>query len=83
MKDCVDDKFILDKEWIEGNLGTLVDVIGDTPFLIHQTLRDYLRDDKLWQTADIMLGFKRPELLLADVSMTCLAFEEFRKETVT
>ncbi len=74
--DCEKEIFPLNKEWIRENLGTLVDVIDDTPFLIHQTLRDFLRDSSIWKTAEIMSDFKRPELLLADVCMTYLAFRK-------
>ncbi len=76
-KDCQNERFPLDNDWIRGNLGTLVDVIDDTPFLIHETLRDFLRDNSLWKTSEVLADFERPELLLADVCMTYLAFNEF------
>ena len=75
-EECVDEVFTLDTEWIHDNMGTLIDVINGKPYLIHQTLRDYLRDTYIWQT-EIMSDFTRPELLLANTSMTYLAFKEF------
>ncbi|KFZ23512.1 hypothetical protein V502_02005 [Pseudogymnoascus sp. VKM F-4520 (FW-2644)] len=78
-EECVDEVFTLDTEWIHDNLGTLVDVIDDRPYLIHQTLRDFLRGTYIWKT-EIMSDFTRPELLLANITMTYLAFNEFRSE---
>ncbi|KFY69494.1 hypothetical protein V496_00200 [Pseudogymnoascus sp. VKM F-4515 (FW-2607)] len=78
-EDCVDEVFEVNIEWIHDNLGTLVDVIDGKPYFIHQTLRDFLRDTYKWQT-EIMSDFTRPELLLADISMTFLALKEFRGE---
>ena len=81
--DCEKGRFPLNNEWIRENLGTLVDVIDGTPFLIHQTLRDFLLDNSLWKMTELFSDFKRPELLLANVCMTYLAFNEFREVAVS
>ncbi|KFY96739.1 hypothetical protein V498_02511 [Pseudogymnoascus sp. VKM F-4517 (FW-2822)] len=78
-EDCVNEVFEVNIEWVHDNLGTLVDVINGKPYFIHQTLRDFLRDTYKWQT-EIMSDYTRPELLLADISMTFLTFKEFRSE---
>jgi hypothetical protein len=76
-KECSNNKPRLNVESVRAKLGTLVDIINNTPFLIHQSLRDFLLKPELWLQPPIPLNLKRPELLLADVCMTYLAFKEF------
>jgi hypothetical protein len=58
-----------------GTLGTLLDVIGDEVLFIHQSVRDYLRNQKILQE---FIGF-HPRLLLAHISMAYLSLEDFNR----
>jgi hypothetical protein len=62
---------------IQKQLGTLVDVIDERPFLIHQSLRDFLLKTELWQTSPVMSNIQPPELLLAHSCMSYLSFRDF------
>ncbi|KAM3079127.1 hypothetical protein ACMFMF_004056 [Clarireedia jacksonii] len=65
-KDCEEEKAILNAEAIRTILRSLVDVIDDRPFLIHQMLRGFLRRPNILQHVGSLHRFKQPEMLLAD-----------------
>ena len=64
---------------IQLNVGTLVDVIEDKVFLIHQSVKDYLDRCNPFQDVPILCG-RHPRLLLAKTCMVYLALEDFNVE---
>ncbi|KAM0168180.1 hypothetical protein ACHAPF_011256 [Botrytis cinerea] len=75
-KGCKEEKIVLNAEVIQTSLGSLIDVIGPNPFLIHQTLRDFLKSSDILEKAEILNQFERPEMLLANTCISYLNFED-------
>ncbi|SPO04568.1 related to ankyrin [Cephalotrichum gorgonifer] len=68
----------LDRNAIRKHLGTLVDVINDHLYLIHQSLRDFLTTDpSIRHQQGVKLGVPRPELALGKACIAFLSFEDF------
>ncbi|EDN97566.1 hypothetical protein SS1G_12418 [Sclerotinia sclerotiorum 1980 UF-70] len=76
LKDCEKKRIVLNSKVIQTNLGSLIDVIGPNPFLIHQTLRDFLKRSGILEKAEILDQFKRPGILLANTCISYLHFED-------
>ncbi|KAK6605703.1 ankyrin domain protein [Botrytis cinerea] len=76
LKDCEKKRITLNSKFIQKNLGSLIDVIGPNPFLIHQTLRDFLKSSGILEKAEIMNQFERPGMLLANTCISYLNFED-------
>ncbi|KAM0308543.1 hypothetical protein ACHAO8_009909 [Botrytis cinerea] len=74
LEDCEKSRIVLNSEVIQTHLGSLIDVIGPNPFLIHQTLRDFLKSSGILEKAEILNQFARPGMLLAN---TCISFLNF------
>ncbi|KAK8904787.1 hypothetical protein QC760_007126 [Botrytis cinerea] len=75
-KDCKEEKIVLNAEVIQTSLGSLIDVIGPNPFLIHQTLRDFLKSSGILEKAEILNQFERPGMLLANTCISYLNFDD-------
>ncbi|KAM0313967.1 hypothetical protein ACHAO8_005074 [Botrytis cinerea] len=75
-KDCKEEKIVLNAEVIQTTLGSLIDVIGPNPFLIHQTLRDFLKSSGILEKAEILNQFERPGMLLANTCISYLNFDD-------
>ena len=71
----------LTRENIQRHLGILVEIANDTPYLIHQSLRDFLLRTDPWQQAGVDPCFEKPELAIANACMTFLALEDFHLQT--
>lgn len=76
LKDCEKKRIVLNSKVIQTNLGSLIDVIGPNPFLIHQTLRDFLKRSGILEKAEILDQFERPGILLAHTCISYLNFED-------
>lgn len=62
---------------VRRNLGTLLDVIEDTVYLIHQSVKDFFQEkDPLQSSFDGVL----PRMVLANCCMTYLGLEEFGQQ---
>jgi hypothetical protein len=77
--DCCRKRPILKGDTIRKHLGTLVDVIDDRLYLIHQSLRDFLTrpGTDIWRQPDVSLSIPHPELALGKACMTFLSFDDF------
>ncbi|CCD50983.1 hypothetical protein BofuT4_P022510.1 [Botrytis cinerea T4] len=75
-KNCKEEKIVLNAEVIQTSLGSLIDVIGPNPFLIHQTLRDFLKSSGILEKAEILNQFERPGMLLANTCISYLNFDD-------
>lgn len=77
--DCCKKKVSLNRDIIRKNLGTLVDVIGNRLYFIHQSLRDFLikPDNSIWWQPDTRLSMLRPELMLGKACISYLSFDDF------
>ena len=64
---------------IQLNLGTLLDVIDDKVYLIHQSVKDYFDRKRPLKDVSILYN-KPPRLLLAETCMVFLALEDFNEE---
>ena len=72
---CDQDKPHLGSEAFHNVFGTLLDIIEDNVYCIHQSVKDYFeRQNPLQQFFD-----GNPRLVLAHVSMAYLSLEEFRQ----
>ncbi|KAL6869628.1 hypothetical protein ACO1O0_000954 [Amphichorda felina] len=69
--ECCDKKTSLDSDTIRENLGTLVDIIGGRLYLIHQSLRDFLRGD-----FGIQQQLPHPDVELGKACMAFLSFDD-------
>ena len=78
--ECREQKATLDSDTIRDSLGTLVDVINGYLYLIHQSLRDFLRESDIWQQEGVRLRLPRPDLALGKTCMTFLSFDDLNQD---
>lgn len=76
-KDCDAERVLLNAKVIQTLLGSFVEVIGGNAFLIHLTLRDFLRGSGILEQAGILKECERAEVLLADACQTYLSLDEY------
>lgn len=79
--DCNNSKPHLTADGLRNSLGTLLDVLNERVYLIHQSLKDYFETSKaLWPNPDAGL---EPRVDIAKICMRYLALEDFTcKKTV-
>ncbi|KAK2591873.1 hypothetical protein QQS21_010424 [Conoideocrella luteorostrata] len=80
-EDCLSQKIQLREGRVRENLGTLVDLIDNRLYLIHQSLRDFLLQPRNWQQEDMKLKIPDPERALGKACITYLSFEDFEFTT--
>ncbi|VUC34820.1 unnamed protein product [Clonostachys rosea] len=84
LAECSENKPFLNDDSIRANLGTLVDVIDDTVFLIHQSLLDFLRSKlRIWSEGNPSLELGRPNVMLGRACLKRLNFNDFNLEKET
>lgn len=79
--DCNNSKPHLTADGLRNSLGTLLDVLNERVYLIHQSLKDYFETSKaLWPNLDARL---EPRVDIAKIYIRYLALEDFTyKKTV-
>jgi hypothetical protein len=74
-EDCCKRTTPLNSEVIRANMGTLIDIIDDSPFFIHQSLRDYLTERDISQQSHIISKLGQGDLVLGRSCMKFLSFK--------
>lgn len=78
--DCNNSKPHLTADGLRNSLGTLLDVLNERVYLIHQSLKDYFETSKaLWPNLDAGL---EPRVDIAKIYIRYLALEDFTCEKI-